>query len=978
MKIRLAARCSRVAAIVTAAQWLVLFTLGITAQAQNASPTPAPATSAGGLEQLTVTGYLIPRVGEGPEPVATLNQEFITKQAYQTINDVLNNYPGGLSAQNTQTFTGNSNSAASSAYSLKELPVGATLVLIDGYRFPDYAIAINSGTVPFVDINSIPLAAVDRIEILKDGGSATYGDDAIAGVINIITKEEYNGADIVNYFGESQRGDYEIYHLSMTGGLSQKGNFGKVNIVATFDYYDQSPIDSKDRWWSNNSAFSRLSPNYIDQRTVFFTPNGSYFGLTSGNVYVQNPASSHPDLLTTIPLSEATNPLDEQLAARERRYGGTVNVDYYPWHWLKLWSKLITQRNEETSVTPNQGFGGGDLYSPNIAAFGTPEIVIPARNPFNPTAENLIPLFGQALPEFGPWETTTIGRSFREVAGATIYLPWNNWYVSAAAVYGENDVSQLVENGVKTRELQEALNGQLPQLPGIYFNPFTNDLGHPNAIFYPYLRTSQYEDNRTDLEQYVLQAGGTVWALPSGDLTAAGGMEYRGQSYIQSNDVNSRNLNITSADFAGKLFSSRRWVQSAYGELSIPIFGDRWSWPGLRELQVILDERLDNYSQFGSAAKPKISILYKPLNDIAIRLSYSEGFIVPSLGQLFSGQFGLAATVFDPVKQQNVTVGFVEGGNPALKPENTYGYHGEIVWTPGSKNEDSWWHWAKGFTAYLDWYQVEIRGLIVIPNVQTLVEANLPGSVTRAPNSTLTGILATFTNLGNLLTDGIEFGASYVTKEYNWGKLEFDFNGAYVYNLSVKQLLREPNGFAQFLVTDATDISGITGPDFKFVTSIFYSKHVFGNDLFRTGFTLNYQSSELDQTNSLHNTLPPIDAGLTPPGYVHLIGDWTTLDWQISYEFGPAAEITPETPRPGYTKEGKRIVGEKAIAPAPEGHGWSWRRLLNNTTFTFGIKNLCDTRPPLAIDGTSGYQGYDTLTANPIQRFFYGQIEKKF
>jgi hypothetical protein len=169
-----------------------------------------------------------------------------------------------------------------------------------------------------------------------------------------------------------------------------------------------------------------------------------------------------------------------------------------------------------------------------------------------------------------------------------------------------------------------------------------------------------------------------------------------------------------------------------------------------------------------------------------------------------------------------------------------------------------------------------------------------------------------------------------------------------------------------------------SGPDFKMVTSIFYSKHVFGNDLFRTGFTLNYESSELDRPNDAHGTIPEIDANLNPNGYVHLIGDWTTIDWQISYEFGPPVEVTPETPKAGYNKEGKRIVGEKAIAPAPEGHGWTWRRLLDNTTFTFGIKNLADTRPPLAIGGNSGYQGYDTLAANPIQRFFYGQIEKKF
>jgi outer membrane receptor protein involved in Fe transport len=165
----------------------------------------------------------------------------------------------------------------------------------------------------------------------------------------------------------------------------------------------------------------------------------------------------------------------------------------------------------------------------------------------------------------------------------------------------------------------------------------------------------------------------------------------------------------------------------------------------------------------------------------------------------------------------------------------------------------------------------------------------------------------------------------------------------------------------------------------KFVGSLFYSKHVFGNDLFRTGVTLNYVGSELDQTNDAHGTIPPFSAPLSPPGFVHLIGSWTTWDWQISYEFGPPVEVTPETPKPGYNKEGKQLVGEKAIAPAPEGHGWTWRRLLDNTTFTFGIKNVFDTRPPLQVaTGGPFFQGFDTQSTSPVQRFFYGQIEKKF
>ncbi len=442
--------------------------LSMSALSQTAAPSPSPIagqtndqnseanpsnaqTSGGQLEQVTVTGYLIPRVGEGPQPVATLNQDFITKQAYQTVNDVLNNYPGGLSGQNAQMFAGNSNSPGTSAFNLKSLPIGSTLVLIDGFRFPATGISINGGTIPFVDLNSIPLAAIDRIEILKDGGSATYGDDAIAGVVNVITKEDYNGADIVNYFGESQRGDDEIYHLSMTGGASQKGAFGKVSIVATFDYYDSSPIDSKDRSWSNDSRFSRLSPGkYPDAAITFSPPNGGYqyIGpstptIPTGTTFIVKlgtvgPAITQNDFNVNGTIGNVFIPEGNfltQLLARERRYGGTVNLDYEPTDWLKLYDHFIIQRNEETSTTPNQGFSGSDLPPGPV--------VVPANNPYNPWHVPLVPLTpGLSLAEFGPWYTDTIIRTFRNVAGATIQLPWNSWYIDAAAVYGESDSSQ--------------------------------------------------------------------------------------------------------------------------------------------------------------------------------------------------------------------------------------------------------------------------------------------------------------------------------------------------------------------------------------------------------------------------------------------------------------------------------------------------------------------------------------------------------
>ena len=194
---------------------------------------------------------------------------------------------------------------------------------------------------------------------------------------------------------------------------------------------------------------------------------------------------------------------------------------------------------------------------------------------------------------------------------------------------------------------------------------------------------------------------------------------------------------------------------------------------------------------------------------LLIRATYSEGYIVPSLGQLFAPETQFLTTVFDPVKQVEApNVVLVQGGNPNLKPENSYGYYLEAVWTPGSKDENSWWHWAKGFTAYVDWYQVELRNVISVPAPATVLAANLPGSVVRGANGTLEGFFANYTNLGTLLVDGLEFGASYVTKEFNWGKLEFDANGSFIYNYSLKQLEVEPSGTAQFLVTNLTDTAG--------------------------------------------------------------------------------------------------------------------------------------------------------------------------
>jgi iron complex outermembrane receptor protein len=136
---------------------------------------------------------------------------------------------------------------------------------------------------------------------------------------------------------------------------------------------------------------------------------------------------------------------------------------------------------------------------------------------------------------------------------------------------------------------------------------------------------------------------------------------------------------------------------------------------------------------------------------------------------LFGTPILSAPTIIDPVLGTSYTTLAITGGNPNLKPENSYGYFAGAVWTPGASDpEHSWWGWANGFTAYIDWYQIELRNLVGQISAQQLVDlANVfPGRVVRGPGGNVVSINASFENLGTLLTDGIDFGASYTTKEY--------------------------------------------------------------------------------------------------------------------------------------------------------------------------------------------------------------------
>jgi len=227
------------------------------------------------------------------------------------------------------------------------------------------------------------------------------------------------------------------------------------------------------------------------------------------------------------------------------------------------------------------------------------------------------------------------------------------------------------------------------------------------------------------------------------------------------------------------------------------------------------------------------------------------------------------------------------------------------------------------------------------------------------------------------LVDGIDFGATYSSREYAWGKIELEVACSYQYNFAVQNIEStsanlpglgsvriQPTG-----VYPEDDSYGL--PDFKMVTSLFYSKALFGVGRFRAGLTLSYIDSEHDYLDNFKGTNP--SALLEPNGTVHRVGSWTALDLQVSYSFGRIDDLG-RMPLPGYSADGKRQLGESAILPRPDGRGSQWKNWFGGVTLTFGINNLEDSQPPFS----DNMFGYDETTANPIGRYFYLELEKKF
>ena len=458
-------------------------------------------------------------------------------------------------------------------------------MLIDGQRQVSFPLTQN-GTSNFVDINSVPFAAVDRIEILRDGASATYGADAIAGVINIILKDEYNGADLYTHYGITQRGDGAEYHVSLTGGVASKlwNDESKFSIVSASDYYELDPIKASDRGFSSNLDHSSRGYNNLGSssgnRLQTIDPNTGNFvlehpGLNGIGVkpsdFDQGSPSSMIPFYNYAPYSE--------LISREQRIGNFTKIKFEPTNFLRFYDSFVYQHQEEnTQAAP----------TPIMSSFG---LVVPANNPYNPYGQD-IPIYYRAL-DAGPRRRTIRIDTTHNVVGVQLFSLPNNWFVDASYLHAESDLEIKGRNILSISRLQDILGGSAPRLAGQYYNPFRDNSIYrdaTNTTLINYAKVPIFDRARSSLAIWSLKAGGELYSLPSGVMTLGFGLEFRDDKIIDRKDIYSQNND--SSWIGGIGSNGQRWIRSGYYELVVPILGDKWSFPSVRLLEVVVAQRL--------------------------------------------------------------------------------------------------------------------------------------------------------------------------------------------------------------------------------------------------------------------------------------------------------------------------------------------------------------------------------------------------
>lgn len=802
----------------SAAALSALFTTTVIAQVDAGANTPANGTTTGTttdgdvqkLEAFQITGSRIKRVdAETVSPVTVMRSNDLSMQGFPSVADAIRALPFNSGQALSPTDSGNSFTPGVNSFNLRGLGNNNTLVLINGRRAVPYAAPGFNGLQTVFDLNSIPEAAIDSVSILKDGGSALYGSDAVAGVVDFKLKRDYNGV-----FTTFQVGDYFD-----TGGLQKKAQFiagagnGKTSIFVAGSWSQQDSVYSRDLAFSKNAdqsarlgeanAFYYTPDNpadlqkYLDEGYTNPKDDG-IFNLSSsrgnpGRVVVGGKTLTY-ESPTTTPTQETavggTNfynfQQDQNLFPSTRQYSFYTSIRHNLSDNLYLFTELSYTHVDtisDAAPTPVDLAQEHGLTSESV-------MTIPSYNIYNPFGVD-ISSGSRRLNEVGNRINDVASETPRILAGIGGTIPdtpvLQGWTWEAAGLYMRNRVDNANHGSVTDYGMQEALNGLTRRGDGsLAWDPstpisdrvFFNWFGPNDPAMAKFLTVDNPVTASLEYEQFDASASGTVYELPGGHAGLAFGAEHRSEKLAFTQTDLNQTGNIVGGAEGSSAYGDRR-VTSIFAEVGLPVF--KW-------LEFQVAGRYEKYSDegFNSKIRPKYGVKLKPLPWLVLRASFTESFKAPDLAYLYTG----SSVTFtdqqytDPITDESEQIQIRSAGNPKLQPEVTKTFYTGFVVEPQSG-------FLKGFSASLDFFRYQQSGLLgqlsdfygysdFIARAAAGDPLFAPRVVRDSASNRITYINDDYSNISSAENRGYDFEMSYRLPTSNLGVFNFRLAATYL------------------------------------------------------------------------------------------------------------------------------------------------------------------------------------------------------
>jgi len=743
------------------------------------------------VQRVEITGSNIRRTAaETSSPLQVISAEQLKASGYTSAQDVLQELTANGQGTLSQNFSG-AFATGAGGVALRGLTVGATLVLIDGRRMAPYPIG-DDGQRSFVDISKIPFDAIERIEVLKDGASAVYGSDAIAGVVNIILKRQFKGAQIAGDIGATRHNDGQTSHLAGTWGIGDLAQDGR-NFYVSVEARKQRPI------------FYAQRPGLLTQTD--FTSTGGY-DTTFGRVFplAPNPASATGFVRDAagnryfMPGCDAaafsagqctfTDTWSQVQVPTENLNLVTRYTQNFADSWQLSLQGSLFRGKAETNAPPGvsrstgfQGITSGPGVVPQLRPV-VPRTTLPSTNPSFPASAAAAGLTEGFLTytflDFGPRRVLTDSTATRLIADLQGTL--GSWDLNAAVGLTEVKLDLTGKNFVNPANLQAALNRTT--------DPYK--VGQPNSDAVKAFMAPELSVTDTSKLSFVHLGAGTDLARLAGGALALGlGVDYyeRKQDGRAPADVAAGLI----GGFSNNFTIGTQKVGSAHAELVAPV---------ARTLQLEAAARYDRYNISGGKASPKLGFKFTPMKEWALRGTWSRGFRAPGPAENgTSGQTFFAGTTNDPVlcpdgdpatpgnfpTQCSIAVGSVQSTNPTLKPETSTSVTLGTIFEP-----------TPTLSFSLDFYRIQLKDQIVTggdsvvvrgTNLTPIPQVQPDGSThdVAPPVAPIAYQTSGYINANATTTSGLDLGARWRRRFAEFGEYKTEFMWSYIlkYDLTI-------------------------------------------------------------------------------------------------------------------------------------------------------------------------------------------------